>query len=225
MSLYLKCFLVCHGHGHMCKSLFPSLWGPNSKSLSVELDLNLSTHKHFALLQQVLYPLQLIVHTDASKIQQDSSSTLPLRKKSPQHIAVVSQDEWMTLAADVGVLLFRLGIRLPSLARLWPLGESPVLIRGMLWLTCLVTPALTPAAALHSVLGVCVSSRCNCSCVSHHRPVSVCKYACSVQCMFLHVSSEVVLTPDTCCLMIKERVRHWWSLIGNPKKSDADLTD
>lgn len=83
MSLYLKCFLVCHGHGHMCKSLFPSLWGPNSKSLSVDLDLNLSTHKHFALLQQVLYPLQLIVHTDASKIQQDSSSNLSLRKKKP----------------------------------------------------------------------------------------------------------------------------------------------
>lgn len=38
----------------------------------------------------------------------------------------------MTLAADVGALLFRPGIRLPSLARLWPLGESPVLIQGML---------------------------------------------------------------------------------------------
>lgn len=132
----------------------------------------------------------------SSTLSNWSSTQMPVRssrtqvpishcaKKSPQHIAVVSQDEWMTLAADVGALLFRPGIRLPSLARLWPLGESPVLIQGMLWLTCLVTPALTPAAALHSVLGVCVSSHCNCSCVSHQRPVSVCKYACSVQCIF-----------------------------------------
>ncbi|KAI9514791.1 hypothetical protein NQZ68_030981 [Dissostichus eleginoides] len=35
----------------------------------------------------------LIVNTDASKILLDSSSTLPLRKKSLQHIAAVSQDE------------------------------------------------------------------------------------------------------------------------------------
>lgn len=37
--------------------------------------------------------LRLIVHTDATRILQDSSSTLPLRKKSSQHIAAVSQDE------------------------------------------------------------------------------------------------------------------------------------
>lgn len=64
----------------------------------------------------------------------------------------------MTLAPDVGALLFQLGIKLLSLAHFWPLGESPVLAGGMLRLTCLVTPALTPAAALHSVLGVGASS-------------------------------------------------------------------
>lgn len=103
-----------------------------SNSLSVHRNLYLSTHKHRPLPQQVLCPLQFIVHIDASKILLDSSSTLPLRKKSPQHIAAVSQDERMTLAADAGALLFRLGIRLPSLAHFWPLGVSPVLAGRML---------------------------------------------------------------------------------------------
>lgn len=133
-------------------------------------------------------------------------------KKAPQHIAAVSQDEWMTLAADAGALLFRVGIRLPSLAQFWPLGESPVLAVGMLWLTCLVTRALTPAAALHSVLDVYASSHSDCWCERGlwGSCIGACKYACSMQYIFVCVSSEVVLTLDTCCL-IKECVRCWWS--------------
>lgn len=95
----------------------------------------------------------------------------------------------MTLAADAGALLFQPGIRLPSLAHFWPLGESPVPAGGMLRLTCLVTPALTPAAALHSVLGVCVSSHCGCWCICERGLrgpcIRACKYACSVQCIFV----------------------------------------
>lgn len=169
--------------------LFLSEWGPRSNSLLVHQNLYLSTHKHLPLPQQLLCPLQFIVHTDASKILLDSSSTLPLRKKSPQHIAAVSQDEWMTLAADTGALLFRPGIRLPSLAHFWPLGESPVLAEGMLWLTRPVTPAMTLAAALHSVLGVCASSYCDSQCICEwglQGPcIRSCKYAHSTQCIFV----------------------------------------
>lgn len=40
-----------------------------------------------------------MVHTDASQILLDSSSTFLLRIKSPKHIAAVSQDERMMLVA------------------------------------------------------------------------------------------------------------------------------
>lgn len=109
--------------------------------------------------------------------------------KSPPHIAAVSQDERMTLAADAGVLLFQLGIRLLSLAHFWPLGESPVPARGMLWLTCPVTPALTPAAALHGVLGVCASSRCDCQGIGDwelwRQSIRAGRNACNVWCIFV----------------------------------------
>lgn len=49
-------------------------------------------------------PPRLMVPTDASQILLDSSSTFPLRKKSPKHIAAVSQDERMMLAAGTGAL-------------------------------------------------------------------------------------------------------------------------
>lgn len=49
-------------------------------------------------------PPRPMVRTDASQILLDSSSTLPLRKKSPNHIAAVSQDERMMLVADAGAL-------------------------------------------------------------------------------------------------------------------------
>lgn len=115
--------------------------------------------------------------------------------------------------------------------RLWPtsgLLESPVLVRGMLWLTCPVTPALTPTAALHRVLGVCLSSHCNCPCVCQgglRGSIHAWKYACSMQCIFVCVSSEVVLTLDTCCLTLNECVKHRWSLVANPEKSGPDHTD
>jgi len=89
MLLYKKVFLL--GHGAMCKSFVALNLSP--KNLSVYPNFDQSTHRHLALPQQILCPLQLIIHTDASKILLDSSSTLPLRKKSPQHIAAVSQDE------------------------------------------------------------------------------------------------------------------------------------
>lgn len=171
----------------MCANLL--FFSYEVQALLVHQNLYLSTNKHPLLPQQVLCPLWLIVHTDASKILLDSSSTLPLRTKSLQHIAAVSQDEWMTLAADAGALLFRLGIRLPSLAHFWPLGESPVLAEGMLRLTCLVTPAWIWTAALHSMIGICASSHCYSQCICKWGLwgpcVHACKYACSMQCIFV----------------------------------------
>lgn len=123
-------------------------------------NLYLSTHKHLALLKQVLCPLQLIIHTDASKILLDSGSTIPLRKKSPNTLLQCHRtSEWRWPLTWVRCSFSRV-----SGCRLWPtsgLLESPILVRGMLWLTCLVTPALTPTAALHSVLGVSASSNCS----------------------------------------------------------------
>lgn len=116
---------------------------------------------------QILCPLRSIIRTDPSQILPDSISTFPLHKKSPKHIAAVSQDEQIMLVADVGALIFRLGVSLLSLAHFWPLGESPVLAGGMLRLTCLVTPTLTPTAALHSMLGIWASS--------HRNSLSICE--------------------------------------------------
>lgn len=95
----------------------------------------------------------------------------------------------MTLAGDAGALLFQLGISLQSLAHFWPLGESPVPMRGMLRLTFLVTAAVTPAAVLHSVLGV--------KTLKLKGPLCDCKYASCVQCVFLFI-----------CLMNKECLRN-----------------
>lgn len=104
----------------------------------------------------------------------------------------------MTLAGDAGMLLFQLGISLQSLAHFWPLGESPVPMRGMLRLTFLVTAAVTPAAVLHSVLGV--------NTLKLKGPLCDCKYASCVQCMFLCISAMV--SAETPSVMNKECLRN-----------------
>lgn len=110
----------------------------------------------------------------------------------------------MTLAVDVVAQLIWKGVELRSLAHLWPLGESPVPAVGMLWLTSLVTWAPTPAAALHSIIDI-LWQTCGEECEGRV-PVLVDMYA-VWDAYFWRVSSEVVLTLDTC--LIKQC---WWCL-------------
>lgn len=111
--------MLAHPNGWYCLKQQPLLLNLTSKWLDEKFLLCLLSVQNFCFpitRSKFFIPFPLppvdppprppwpMVHTDASQILLDSSSTLPLRKKSSNHIAAVSQDERMMLVSDAGAL-------------------------------------------------------------------------------------------------------------------------